>query len=374
MKKRLRILAMLLFVLTVALLFPHSNFPSWDRPDILSRSQSRRIQTELALAMDICHGAKDRDSMEADLIKAGVATVDTDAIYPAYLANSDGLRNFAAGTQADTSVFQVTEEGSCFHLFFSKGKEDFLLLTKLSPHSQTAESEILPLYEAVLAPWDMFYYRCYPANDPHYIDYNAFRLIPADRNHYDLMLKYISPIGYRFVNLFLTDWQEGDWENFSLNDTFEYLYALQNGEPFPWQAYAADDSGYLQIPSALFENTLLPFFSISREELRAAAWYKEETDTYPWRPVHGDDLTAWELPVYFSEITACTQKPDGTITLTVQVASPEKMTNNLFSHEVTIRPLNNGSFQYAGNRVTYVNQWGLPPTMERFELDKKRTG
>lgn len=374
MKKRLLIISALILVLAAALLFPRSNFPGWETQGVLSASQSRRIQKELARAAEVCRGAEDRDAMEAGLIGAGFATVDTDAVYPAYLANSDGLREFAAGEREDVSVLKATEDGGFVHLFFSKGDEDFLVLTKISPDFQVSEWEVLPLYEAELTQWDIFYYRCYPADDPHYIDYNYFRLAPADRERYDLILAYISPIGYRFVNLFLTDWQEGDWENLSLNDVFEYLYELQNGEPFPWQIYSADSSGYLQIPAALFENTLLPFFSISREALRAAARYEEETDTYPWRPMHGDDLTAWEPPVCQPEVAAYTRNPDGTVTLTVQVASPEKKTNSLFTHEVTVRPLENGGFQYVGNRVTYVNQWGLPPAMARFELDKERTG
>lgn len=43
---------------------------------------------------------------------------------------------------------------------------------------------------------------------------------------------------------------------------------------------------------------------------------------------------------------------DGTITLTVQALSTDLKTDCLFAHEVTVRPLENGRFQYVGNKVT----------------------
>lgn len=368
MKKRIAIVAAAVLCLGVFLLLSGQSFPGWDAPEILSRGQSRAIEDDLFRAAEVCRGAEGPDAMEARLIEAGFATVDTDPVYPAYLANAQSLRAFSEEKEADTAVLRVNDDGSIFHLFFSKGKENFLLLTKISSAFQVSEWEVLPLYEAELSEWDVFYYRCYPAGDPHYIDYNFFRLSPADRELYDLTSEYILPVGYRMVNLFLCDWQEGNWDSLSINDTFEYLYELQTGQVFPWQEYPAADSGYLRIPAKLFEDTVQPFFAISLAELRAAARYDEATDTYPWRPVHGDDLTAWDLPVCQPEVVKWTENPDGTLTLTVQVASPEKKTDALFIHEVTIRLLEDGRFQYVGNRITYVNQWGLPPTLARFEL------
>ena len=39
--------------------------------------------------------------------------------------------------------------------------------------------------------------------------------------------------------------------------------------------------------------------------------------------------------------------------------STDLKTDCLFAHEVTVRPLENGRFQYVGNKVTYQTEYGL---------------
>ncbi len=63
------------------------------------------------------------------------------------------------------------------------------------------------------------------------------------------------------------------------------------------------------------------------------------------------------------------EHPDGTMTLTVQVYSPEVKTDDLFTHEVTLRLGEEGAFQYVGNRVIRIGPWGLPYAKPRKTLD-----
>ena len=69
------------------------------------------------------------------------------------------------------------------------------------------------------------------------------------------------------------------------------------------------------------------------------------------------------------EVTAYTKNADGTITLTVEALSTDLKMDCLFAHEVTVRPLENGRFQYVGNRVTYQTEYGLPYAVPRLEWD-----
>lgn len=372
------------------------DLPGWDAPETLSFSQQRRVKRELLQIGQVCRDGHmavetpegtapvklsqaDIDSMEETLLDAGYPTVDTDAIYPAYLGNPESLYDFwkavCAGKDAAQTVIRVSEDGGFWHtyLFQEKGQRG-CLLTRLAWDGENAAyvqaCELLPLYDMELVDWGVFYYRMYPANDPHYIDYNQLRLAPADQELYDLNRKYIIPVGYQMVNLFLCDWQEGNWGELSFNDLFEYLYEKDTGERFEWDELSVwDTSTRTILPAQLFESTVLPYFRVSLEDFREICGYDEVRESYPWRPAFGDDLASWHYPMCEPEIQSQTQNDDGTITLAVQVYSPDLKTNRLFAHEITIRPLAGGGFQYVGNRVTYVSDRGLPPNMARFDLD-----
>lgn len=381
-------------LVTAALLLPREQLPGWEETELLTASQQRRILRELTQAVEACQdvyagaeklpreysggdpllGQQDRDAMEARLMEAGFATVDTDAVYPAFLVNPEGVYAFSQGEQDTLSILQVGENGALWHTYFSRGgEEDCAVVTEVMWDEKGAcirERNILPLYEAELTPWGIFYYRLYPAGDPHYADYSQVRLTPVDRELHDLFRKYIYPVSYQMVNLFLCDWQEGNWGTLSFPDLLESLYQMENGAGLPWEQYMGDGVPLRAwIPAELFEETILPYFDISREALRALCQYDEERNAYAWRPVYGDDLTSWHYPYFEPQVTAAKENADGTLTLTVQVYSADLKTDRLFIHKVTVRPLEGERFQYVGNRVTYVSEQGLPPAMPRFALD-----
>lgn len=387
MRKVICVLLLLAAVCLLAwLLLPRAELSGWSPPEQLPAAQARQAKAEiLQVSSQLRETYKeashplsqtDIDAMEQQLIQAGYTTVDTDGVYPEYLANSGGLWTFwesaSAGADAALSVLQVNSNGFLYLRFFRSGGENRYLLTSLSwdegGEPVVEECQVLPIYDMVLADWGIFYYRVYPADDPHYIDYAQFRMAPVDRETYDLCRTYIQPVGYQMVNLFLCDWQEGDWGQLSFNDLFEYLYERSTGlrvdvDTFSLEGYPPRAS----IPAELFENTLLPYFQISLEEFRQRCGY--EAGGYPWRPIFGDDLTTWHFPVCEPEVMEARQNADGTLTLTVQVYSPERKTDRLFSHQVTVQPLEEGGFQYVSNRITYTGPQGLPPSMPRFALD-----
>ncbi len=372
MKKFLTLLCVICLCIVVWAAASSPRIPGWHESEWLTASQSRHIQKELKTLSRLLETAPhDRDALEEILIGAGYATQDSDPVYPAYLANPEVAQRFAAEDTDSFSLLQVSEEVELHHLFFTRGEPDILALSILSlDTNQVIYQEILPLYEAMLLEEGFFSYRCYPLKDPHYLDYTLLRLSPPNREYWDLTRKYILPVGYQMVNLFLTDWTEGSWEGLCINDAFEYLYALETGEEFPWQALSPrQDTGWYAIDAHLFEETMLPYFALTRETLRSLCRYAEETDSYPWRPVEGNDILSLDHALRQPEVVSCSQNPDNTLTLQVRVGHPDRNTLNRFTHEVTVRPRADGGFQYVANRVTYVSEYGLPPTMSRFELD-----
>ncbi len=371
----------LTLLMVLALFLPRRELTGWKKMDDLPRSWQQRIQKTLWEVIDICQALPgesrtDIDHMESELIARGWPVEDTDKDYPSYLANSQSLTDFweaaAAGRKAETRFLRISEDGGFgMTCLLSDGTETRCVLIGVGwqggkPYVRT--QEVLPVYDMVLADWGTFYYRLYP-EDPHYIDYMQLRLAPPDRENYNLCRKYILPIGYQMVNFFLVDWQEGDWGEMSFADVFEYLYEERTGETvFPWTDYVDPDNTLrARVPASLFEETIQSFLNVSREELRQEAFWSEVG--YPWRTFFGDDLTSRSYPLCEPVVTGVRENEDGTFTLSVEVGSPEKKTNRLFSHEVTIRPLADGRSQYVANRVTEIGPWGLPYHLPRFTLD-----
>ena len=58
-----------------------------------------------------------------------------------------------------------------------------------------------------------------------------------------------------------------------------------------------------------------------------------------------------DLNIPEPEVVAYEKNPDGTLRLTVNAVWAEKCLEQAFCHEVTVRPLEDGSFQYVSNRV-----------------------
>ena len=100
--------------------------------------------------------------------------------------------------------------------------------------------------------------------------------------------------------------------------------------------------------------------------LRELAQYNAVEDYYPWRPVETNDYVFLDFYSIDPEVTAYQVHPEGTITLTVQVLSTDLKTDCVFAHEVTVRPLENGRFQYVGNKVTFQTGYGLPYSEPRL--------
>lgn len=347
--------------------------PDWEGAEKLPLSVRMQIwwqwhQAEKLLTQQ----ESDRDGKEQCLADSQIAVLDSNAVYPEYLAHPEGLRRFVQAVQegrnAYASLFRITEEGELRQLLF-QCRDGQVWFHTTQRNGEQLETATLPVYDMELADWGVFYYRCYPAGDPHYIDYSQIRLQPADRELWRLNQKYVRFLGYQFVNLFLIDWQEGNWGNLSFGDTLDSFYEARTGEKLGWEKEGFSGTpSRVQIPAEVFEETVLPYFAIDLETFRVLADYDGLTDSYPWCPIEGEDITPWHYPLCEPEVVSWQENGDGTLTLQVQVYSPDLKTDRLFCHAVTVRPLEDG-FQYVSNRITYVSGQGLPPALSRFQLN-----
>ena len=214
-----------------------------------------------------------------------------------------------------------------------------------------------------------FYYRLVPTGDKHYADYQLIRTVPPDSSHLAMLERYVLPIDYYYVNLLITDWSEPDFAGVSFNDLFDRLYALRLGSQPDASDYTQDEkTGVFRIPSADFERVILPYFSISAEKLRALAGYDGQSDSYPWRPIRTNDMELYDYPTTEPYITDVRENPDGTMTLLLSCLSTDIPTDCIFSHELTVRTLPSGGFEYVSNRVTFQTEHGLPNAAPRLSV------
>ena len=329
-------------------------------------------------ALSLCDLAFDGFDAAA-LGEDGCAVLYAYETYPSYyLEISAPLLSFWEQAQAgqDCAIELVrlkdTHTLSYQKLSVERGKPyaQFLRCEQNVDGTVTASNfERFPVQDWQMTDTGNFYYRLFPAGDKHYADYQLVRTVPPDRSHLAMLEQYVLPIDYYYVNLLITDWSEPDFAGVSFNDLFDRLYALRFGSQPDASDYTQDEkTGVFRIPSADFERVILPYFSISAEKLRALAGYDEQTDTYPWRPVRTNDMELYDYPTTEPYITDVRENPDGTTTLLLSCLSTDVPTDCIFSHELTVRTLPSGGFEYVSNRVTFQTELGLPNAAPRLSV------
>ena len=317
------------------------------------------------------------DAIEARLLERGLDVIDSSADCPGYFVNAEHFRQFWDSVQRDEEASQeviaIRDSGALSYrlLTHQDGTTYVYSLVYSLAGDEDPDYEMHQVYGAELTEQGNFYYRINPEDDCHYANYTLIRLQKPDQELWELYSKYILAGGYTATNIFLTDWTEDDFSPLCFNDLWEYVYRYRTGTQF-WPdgcAYDKSRNCYL-IPAAEFESAVLPFFKLDSQTLRQLADYDAQTDSYPWRQVESNDY-AFYLSYYTiePEVTACRTNADGTLALTVEARSTDLGIDCLFSHEVTVRPMEDGGFQFVGNRVLSQTEKGLPYCEPRLTWD-----
>lgn len=180
--------------------------------------------------------------------------------------------------------------------------------------------------------------------------HTAIRVQPLDETCRELNRKYMLPIGYECNNMFLLNWNENNFGELNFYDLFDVLYPEVYGQPLP---YVADENcgvgAIYRIPREEFEKVIMSRFRIESETLQTKTTYFPQDESYEYRP---RGLYDCEPPSYpYPEVVDYKENNDNTITLTVNVVYPDNNTSKVYAHEVVVRPLADGSFQYVSNQV-----------------------
>lgn len=178
----------------------------------------------------------------------------------------------------------------------------------------------------------------------------ALRVLPLDEKCRALNEAYMMPIGYVKNNMFLVDWSENDFSSLDFYDLFDISYRQIYGKEVPYEP--SDNLGVgtvYQIPKEEFEHIMMAYLNIDSETLQQKTLYHTDTKTYEYRPRGFYEAEYPEHP--YPEVVDYTENADGTIALLVNVVFPYEGLSKVFSHEVVVRLLENGSVQYISNHV-----------------------
>ena len=178
----------------------------------------------------------------------------------------------------------------------------------------------------------------------------ALRVQPLDETYRELSRKYLRPIGFERNNMFLVDWSEEDFGELNFYDMYDVLYENLNDEYVPYVAAVNAGEGVVyQIPEKEFESVIMAYFNVDSQTLRSKTVYSLNNRTYEYKPRGFYEVEYPEYP--FSEVFDFTENSDGTITLIANVVFPYAGNPKVYSHEVIVRPFEDGRVQYVSNHV-----------------------
>ncbi len=178
--------------------------------------------------------------------------------------------------------------------------------------------------------------------------YTAIRVKPLDKECREMNRKYILPIGYGSNNMFILDWNEDDFNLLDFYDLFDILYPYVYECPAPYEKSVEGE--IYRVPKDEFEKVIMSYFKIDSGTLQNKTKYSGQDQIYEYR-TRGFYDCASSPNIPYPEVISYDENKDGTIKLTVNVVWPEKHLDKAFCHEVVIRPLSDGGFQYVSNRV-----------------------
>ncbi len=195
------------------------------------------------------------------------------------------------------------------------------------------------------------YYIISLADEP---EHAALRVAPLDAQCRELCRKYIQPVGYEDNDLFLANWSEGDstsLANLDFYDLFDKFYPMCYQKQNPYTACENPGVGFVyRVAESEFESVIGTCLNVDPGVLRSNTVYFAEDRSYEYKPRGLYEAGCSNVPC--PEVVKCSENADGTITLTVNAVFAYEGTAKAFAHEVVIRKLQDGGFQYVSNKIT----------------------
>ena len=252
-------------------------------------------------------------------------------------------------------IYEVHSEGSIGREKFIYDGKDMFLLASNASWDDNGKPIITFVSYTRIKKWR--YSRkgwfCYELCVPEYPDVTEMvdgscliRIKPMSDNKRKLSRKCVRGLAYQGNNILCSNWDQEHMQKIDYNGLYEYLYAMKYKKKFNGKKYPSG------IPKDQFEQLIMEYLPVSREEIEKYASYNEKKKTYDWMRLGCFNYAPNFFGTSIPEVTKIKHNSNGTVTLTVDAVCEMVLCNEaVITHELTVKFNKDGSFRYLGNKI-----------------------
>ena len=252
-------------------------------------------------------------------------------------------------------IYEVHSEGSIGREKFIYDGKDMFLLASNASWDDNGKPIITFVSYTRIKKWR--YSRkgwfCYELCVPEYPEVTEMvdgscliRIKPMSDNKRKLSRKCVRGLAYQGNNILCSNWDQEHMQKIDYNGLYEYLYAMKYKKKFNGKKYPSG------IPKDQFEQLIMEYLPVSREEIEKYASYNEKKKTYDWMRLGCFNYAPNFFGTSIPEVTKIKHNSNGTVTLTVDAVCKMVLCNEaVITHELTVKFNKDGSFRYLGNKI-----------------------
>lgn len=273
-------------------------------------------------------------------------------------------------------IYEVHSEGSIGReKFIYDGKEMFLLASNAS-WDDNGKPIITFVSYTRIKKWR--YSRkgwfCYELCVPEYPEVTEMvdgscliRIKPMSDNKRKLSRKCVRGLAYQGNNILCSNWDQEHMQKIDYNGLYEYLYAMKYKKKFNGKKYPSG------IPKDQFEQLIMEYLPVSREDIEKYASYNEKKKTYDWMRLGCFNYAPNFFGTSIPEVTKIKHNSNGTVTLTIDAVCEMVLCNEaVITHELTVKFNKDGSFRYLGNKILNGGIKKIPEYQYRILKEKSK--
>ena len=273
-------------------------------------------------------------------------------------------------------IYEVHSEGSIGREKFIYDGKDMFLLASNASWDDNGKPIITFVSYTRIKKWR--YSRkgwfCYELCVPEYPEVTEMvdgscliRIKPMSDNKRKLSRKCVRGLAYQGNNILCSNWDQEHMQKIDYNGLYEYLYAMKYKKKFNGKKYPSG------IPKDQFEQLIMEYLPVSREDIEKYASYNEKKKTYDWMRLGCFNYAPNFFGTSIPEVTKIKHNSNGTVTLTVDAVCEMVLCNKaVITHELTVKFNKDGSFRYLGNKILNGGIKKIPEYQYRILKEKSK--